>query len=198
MSAPPVRCVAFDVMGTLLHDPYREALAAGTGGMDLEELRRRRGPGLHARLERGGISEAEYWRRHREAGIPVDAAAFHAARRAGYRWLDGMRELVADVRARCRVVGATNYPSWIAELEEGILADHLEAVHASHELGVRKPAAGYYRALLRRLELPADRVLLVDDRDDNVRGARSCGLRALTTTSAPRLREGLRSVGVPV
>lgn len=198
MTTRSVRCVAFDVMGTLLHDPYREALAAGTGGMDLEELRRRRGPGLHAQLERGEISEEEYWRRHREAGIPVDPAAFHVARRAGYRWIDGMRTLVADVRARCRVVGATNYPSWIAELEEGLLGDCLDAVHASHELGVRKPAAGYYRALLRRLELPAHRVVLVDDRDENVRGARRCGLRAVTTMLAPQLREELRSVGVPV
>lgn len=193
-----MRAVAFDLMGTVLYDPYREALAAATGGMSLEELRGRRAEGLHARLERGEISEEAYWRCHREVGIPVDPDAFHATRRRGYRWLPGMRRLVAEVRGRCRTVGATNYPVWIRELRAGLLAGHFDAVYASCELGVRKPDTGFYRTLLGRLELPAPRVVFVDDRPENVRAARRAGLRGVPASAAPRLRERLRDAGVPV
>lgn len=193
-----MRAVAFDLMGTVLYDPYREALAAATGGMGLAELRERRGEGLHARLERGEISEDSYWQRHREAGIPADPEAFHAARRRGYRWLPGMRRLVGDVRGCCRTVAATNYPVWIRELRMGLLAGHFDGVYASCELGVRKPDAGFYRALLERLELPASRVVFVDDRPENVRGARRVGLCGIPTAPAPRLRARLREAGVPV
>jgi putative hydrolase of the HAD superfamily len=48
----------------------------------------------------------------------------------------------------------------------------------SHELGVAKPDAGYFRAVLERIQVPAETVLFLDDRDENVEGARAAGLPA--------------------
>ena len=48
----------------------------------------------------------------------------------------------------------------------------------SHELGVAKPDPGYFRAILARIEVPAETVLFLDDRDENVEGAVAAGLPA--------------------
>lgn len=194
-----LRVVAFDLMDTVLHDPYREALEAGTG-LPLEELRERRGPQWDAwpAFERGELTEEEYWRLHEERGVGIDLEAFHRARRAGYRFLPGMPELVAELRDQVRCVVASNYPAWIAELEAGLLAGRFDAVYASHHLGVRKPDADFFRELLRRTRTAPEELLFVDDRRVNVEAARQLGIPAHHFDDVALLAERLRAEGLEV
>jgi HAD superfamily hydrolase (TIGR01509 family) len=193
----PPRVLAYDLMDTLLRDPYREALEAGAG-MPLEELARRRGSGWSAwpAFERGEIDEDEYWATHARAGIAFDVEAFHRVRRAGYAWIDGMPELVAALAGRVRQVVASNYPVWIEEVAAHHLGDRFEVVIASHHVGVRKPEQGFYAALIEELgATPAD-VLFVDDREVNVTAAREAGLRSHLFTGAEDLRTRLAAEGL--
>lgn len=48
----------------------------------------------------------------------------------------------------------------------------------SSELGVAKPDPGYFTEITRRLRIRPDQALFLDDRDDNVAGARQAGLAA--------------------
>jgi HAD superfamily hydrolase (TIGR01509 family) len=48
----------------------------------------------------------------------------------------------------------------------------------SWELGVAKPEPDYFHAILGRLDVVGDRVLFLDDNNDNVTGARTAGLQA--------------------
>lgn len=193
----PIRLVAFDLMDTVVRDPYREALEAGTG-LSIGELRRRRGPGFDAwpAFERGELTEEAYWRLHEDAGIPIDREAFHDARRSGYRFVPGMAELVDDLQGRVRRVIASNYPHWIAELATGMLAGRFETVIASSDIGVRKPDPAFFERLLAELEVAAADVLFVDDREVNVEAARDVGLRAHRFDGVEGLRRRLRDEGV--
>jgi 2-haloacid dehalogenase len=62
--------------------------------------------------------------------------------------------------------------------------------------GMAKPDPRIYRLLLRRYELPAARVLFIDDRADNVAAARAAGMRALRFGSPQVLRGQLESMGL--
>lgn len=190
-----IRAVAFDIMDTLLYDPFREALLAATG-LSLAELRTRRDPALYPAFERGELTEEEYWARHRAAGLEVDPAAFHRVRRAGLSWLPGMQELVATLAGRVHRVTASNYPVWIEELAAGPLAGHLDEVLASHHLGVRKPEAAFYARLLARLDLPPHAVAFLDDREENVLAAEAAGLPAHRFVDAVTARAWLTELGV--
>jgi len=172
-----IRVVAFDVMDTLLTDPFRAALEAATG-LTLVELMARRDPTVYPAFERGELTEQEYWAHHAALGVEVDPAAFHAVRRAGTRWLPGMAALLADLEGRVRRVGASNYPVWIEELIAGPLAGQLDEVLASHHLGARKPDHAFYERLLDHLGCAATEVAFVDDREVNVLAARELGLPA--------------------
>lgn len=199
MNPSSIRLVAFDLMDTVVRDPYREALEAGSG-MRLEELLRRRGGVSDAwpAFERGELTEDAYWRLHAEAGVTIDRDAFHTARRAGYRFLPGMAELLGQLEGQVRRVVATNYPDWIAELTTGLLAGRVDAVHASCHLGVRKPDAAFYRRLLAETGMAPHEVLFVDDREVNVEGARAVGIAAHRFTDVPRLVTWLREAGLDV
>ena len=192
-----IRAVAFDVMDTLLADPFREALEAATG-RPLAELFRHRDPDLYPAFERGEITEEAYWAGHVERGMAVDPAAFHRVRRAGTRWLPGMRDLLEELAGRVHRLTATNYPRWIEELADGPLAGSVDEVVASCHLGVRKPDPAFYRALVARSGVSAAEVAFVDDREENVAAAREVGLEAYTFTDADGVRGWLVGLGVPL
>lgn len=195
--ATPVRVVAFDVMDTVLRDPYREALEAATK-LPLSALFARRDASVYPAFERGEIGEDVYWDHYTAAGIDVDPAAFHEVRRAGSRFLPGMAALLDELAGRVRRVTASNYPVWIEELAAGRLAGRFEQVIASYHLGVRKPEPDFYHRLLRTVNVAGDEVLFVDDRVENVEAARAVGVRAHHFTGASPLRAWLRAQGVAV
>jgi HAD superfamily hydrolase (TIGR01509 family) len=160
--------------------------------MPLAQLFERRIPSLYPDFESGRITEQQYWAGMTEAGIAVDPAAFHRARRAGYQWLPGMRDLLEAVSAQVRCVIASNYPDWIHEVVAP-LDGVIDAVYASHDLGVRKPDPEFFERLLTAESVPPDQVLFVDDRDRNVEAARSLGMPAIRFTDAASLRAELRA-----
>lgn len=190
-----ITAIAFDVMDTLVRDPFREALVAATG-RTLAELSRVRDRSAYPAFERGELDEEAYWATYVGAGVPVDPVAFHRVRRAGIRWLPGMRALLADLDGLVLRATASNYPHWIEELAATHLDSAVDEVIASCHLGVRKPESAFFRALLERLDRSADEVLFLDDREGNVEAAQAVGLRAHRFTDAGSARSWIAAQGV--
>ncbi|MFO8075107.1 MAG: HAD family hydrolase [Actinomycetota bacterium] len=191
-----MRHVFFDLMGTVLADPYREALGAATG-LGLERLVRRRDPSAWPAFERGAIDEETFAERFFLDGTRLDLATFHRVRRAGYRYLPGMRALLDELADAATLHIASNYPAWIDELRLRFDFDaRFTAVWASCHLGVRKPDRAFYEALLARSGVPPGDGLFVDDREVNCVAAEQAGLRAHLFTGAGDLRRRLRAEGV--
>ena len=187
--------IVFDVMGTLLADPYAAAHEAACG-MPVAEITRRTPPGLYHQLERGEIDEAGYWAGLRGGGAPGDPDVFHRVRRAGYAWLDGMPALAADCAAAHPTVAGSNYPSWM----DDVTADHLAAldlrVFVSWRLGVRKPDPRFFMALCAATGAAPEDLVLIDDKVRNVDAVTSLGGAGVHHVSAARTRRSLRDLGV--
>jgi HAD superfamily hydrolase (TIGR01509 family) len=190
-----VRVVAFDLMDTVVHDPFREALEAATG-LGLAELFTRRDPSAYPAFERGEIDEATYWAHYAAAGVAVDPDAFHRVRRAGIRFLPGMAELLDDLAGVVVRAAASNYPVWVEDLYDDHLGGRIDRLVASCHLGVRKPDPVFFRRLTEVLEVAAEEVCFVDDRDDNVEAARRAGLRGHRFGGVRGLRGWLAAEGV--
>jgi FMN hydrolase / 5-amino-6-(5-phospho-D-ribitylamino)uracil phosphatase len=188
-------------MGTLLYDPYLEALEAATG-LDATVAHRLKDPTSWPEFECGLIDEAEYicrFFRGDEERRLLDVSAFHAVRRQGYRFLPGMRALLAALDGRLDRYVASNYPVWIEELRAVFGLDACcEGVWASHHLGVRKPDPAFYRRLLQRIGHEPAACLFVDDREDNCAGAEAAGMLAHRFDGVDGLVVRLRAEGVDV
>lgn len=191
-----IHAVVFDLMDTLLYDPYREALdAALSRTWDPRRADRQAWPDF----ERGVITAEEFERRF-AAGGAVDFAALHRVRRANYGWLDGAEELLDDTASVVPTWLATNYPVWIDEVDAVFrLSERCEGVVASCRIGVRKPDPAYFEALLDAAGLTdPSGCAFVDDRAINVEAARTLGFSAHLAVDTPTTRAWLAGLGVAV
>jgi FMN hydrolase / 5-amino-6-(5-phospho-D-ribitylamino)uracil phosphatase len=194
-----VRALLVDMMGVLVRDPYLEALRAATG-LDEVAAHRFKDPTCWPLFEVAEIDEAEFVRRFfgPAPGAPaLDVDAFNAARRAGYRLLPGMRELIGSLEGRVERYVASNYPVWVEELRRRFrLDDWFEGVYASHHLGVRKPDPAFFARLLERIGHEPGDCLFVDDREANCAAAERFGIAAHRFGDVPGLRRALAARGL--
>jgi putative hydrolase of the HAD superfamily len=68
----------------------------------------------------------------------------------------------------------------------------------SAEVSLIKPDPAIYEHSLRGIGVAASEALFVDDKEPNVQGARSVGIRAIRFRSVEQLRSDLRELGFPV
>jgi HAD superfamily hydrolase (TIGR01509 family) len=190
-----MREMVFDVMDTLLRDPYREAFEAATG-LTYEDFASVHPEDAYLALERAEIDESEYWDTLRRAGIAVDVDRFHETRRDGYDWLPGMRDLLHEATAQHRVILASNYPAdWMADVRSRLFQDVRADVCGSCELGVRKPSRGFFDRIADRFSLDPRGTVLVDDSASNVEGAVAAGWQGVRYRDAGSTREALATLG---
>lgn len=206
---PEVRVVVFDVVGTLVEPwptvPVAYQRAARRQGIECsaEDLRGRFAAAWQRQeaIDAAAIPpyatsrtrEVERWRGivHEvfaaEAPDGVREAVFadlwgHFADPGSWRPLQqGQRLVQAALDAGCGVALASNFDERLMAIAGAVdplrLATH---VFASSELGWRKPAAAFFRAVEARLKATSGELLLVgDDLRLDVAAARSAGWRSL-------------------
>ena len=76
------------------------------------------------------------------------------------------------------------------------LRGFVQVALSSCYLGLRKPEPAIYRRALDILGSPPERVLFIDDREENIAGARNAGMRAIQFKGAAPLRQDLIECGI--
>ena len=74
--------------------------------------------------------------------------------------------------------------------------DLFQPVLLSYAIGVKKPSPEAFKILLNELQLPASRVLFIDDRIENVEAARKLGIDAIQFLSPEQLQEEIEMRGI--
>lgn len=193
---PAITAVAFDLMDTLVHDPWKAGLRAAFGDR-FEAAMADRDPTSWPRFETGEITEDEFWATYAEHR--PDPEACRAVRRARTAWLPGMRDLIAELRGNGTPVAiATNYPSWINDLESDLLTGVADVLVASCRIGARKPDRTFYEVVATRLDVPPGQIAFVDDRPTNTTAAQTVGMHGVVFADATSTRTALRSMGLNI
>lgn len=191
-----IRAVCFDLMDTLVADPYLEALEAGAG-MAFAEFVTRRDPRAWPAFEAGETDEASFLS-HLVPDGSFDGEAFTRVRRDGYRLLPGMGAVLDELDGRARRWVASNYPVWIDEvLDRCGLRGRVDGVTVSCREGVRKPEPAFFERLVAQVGVPPSQCLFVDDRVANCEAAERAGLRAHRFDGADGLCRRLHQDGLP-
>jgi FMN hydrolase / 5-amino-6-(5-phospho-D-ribitylamino)uracil phosphatase len=192
------RAIFFDVMDTLVRDPFHLEMPAFFG-MTKAELIAAKHPTAWVDFELGHLDEEGFLARFM-GERPWDREAFCAEVRAAYRWLPGMQALLDELRAspvRPSMHALSNYPPWYRWIEERCaLSARLDSAFLSFELGVRKPDPEAYLAPCRALGIAPGEALFVDDRAENCDAARALGMDAVVFEGAPCLRVALAERGL--
>ncbi len=118
-----------------------------------------------------------------DATLAKVAAAYAREQQSNTRMVPGVPELLDALRGRVKIGVVTNGPAvrQRGKLEGiGILAEDLDALAISEEVGALKPDPAIFRHALTELDIAADRVTMVGDSwEKDVLGALGGGLRAV-------------------
>jgi putative hydrolase of the HAD superfamily len=199
--AEPVDLVLFDLGGVLIEVSGVRAMLELTGIEREEDLWRRwLACRWVRRFESGGCSEAEF-----AAGVVADwqlelspAAFLEAFQDWPAGPLPGATDLVAQTRARVATgcFSNTNALHWHRHIAAWPLADLFDHRFLSFELGLLKPDTAAFAQVAGLLEVPAERVLFLDDNAVNVAGAAAAGFQAARAAGVDEARRRLAEAAV--
>lgn len=192
-----IAALLFDVMGTLVYDPFYEEVPAFFG-MTMEELLADKHPSAWVSFEKGELTEEAFLRIFFADERAYDQAGLVACMRDAYRWLDGMESLLQALQAGgTPMYLLSNYPVWYRLIEARLgLSRYASWRFVSCEMGVRKPDALVFEQVVGALDLAPGELAFVDDRRGNCEAAARAGLVALHFRDAETLRRDLRGLGV--
>jgi putative hydrolase of the HAD superfamily len=200
----PFDVILFDVGGVLLTngwDHAERADAAKQFDLDLEGLEARHAE-VYPTWERGAITGKEYlttviFNEPRS----FSRGAFFSFMLAQSKWLpDGAMGILKELAAskKCMVGALNNEARETNEyrFREFGLREYFSVALSSCYLGLRKPDAAIYNRALDILGRPAERILFIDDRAENVVGAVSVGIKGIVFKGAESLTLELKDLGV--
>ncbi|MCP4784963.1 MAG: HAD-IA family hydrolase [Fuerstiella sp.] len=207
-----VAAVLFDAVGTLIYptpsvaEAYRSAISRHCGvDVDLDRVNAVVRDSLTARSTGEDLStceqaEHEFWAyliRELCPGSNGFQACFddlfaHFARPESWRCFSDVAKLVGDLkRAGLKVAIASNFDLRLHSVCDGLqeIAD-IDCRVISSVAGWRKPAAEFFQAATRELEVSAGQTLMVgDDLANDVEGATAAGMRAAWICRSSAIRE---------
>lgn len=204
LSFDGLQAVLFDAVGTLIYpDPPVSVAYAAAGrrfGSRIDEAEiQRRFKVAFARQE--ALDADEYGQRtsesrERERWQAIVCEIFddvgdrdalfqqlweHFAEASHWRVFGDVAELWSSIEARRLLIGiASNFDGRLRALCQNLpTLDRCRALFISSEVGARKPALDFFRAVEGRLQLPPGQILLVgDDRESDFEAARAAGWQA--------------------
>ncbi|MDQ0895477.1 HAD family hydrolase [Agromyces ramosus] len=152
-------------------------------------------------LDRGTTSIADYWRAvGHDTGVEFAAIDVHELWAIDHRsWLSvdpgtlGVLHALAAGGTRLALLSnaGADFVGW---LRHGSFAPLFERVFVSGELQLVKPGAAIYEHVIAELGIEASDFLFVDNKSENVEGARAVGGDGHVFTDAAALESWLRSL----
>jgi len=200
----PFDVILFDVGGVLLTNGWdhgERAEVVGSFGLNVAEFEGRH-PAPYDSWERGATTIKDY----------LDATVFYEPR--SFTQDDFYEAMLAKSRIlEDSALGILEQISASDECLVGALNNEARETNdfrfdtfglrklfsvalSSCYLGLRKPAPAIYSRALDIVGRPAERVLFIDDRAENVAGALSVGMKAVQYTGAEALQRELVGLGV--
>lgn len=194
--ATPDTVILFDIMSTVVYDPFYEHMP-DFFDMGFDELLEAKDPDAWFEFERGEIDESTLAERFFDARDPIDLEGLKQHFYEHYRFIDGMEALLTDLSDRGFELHAfSNYGPWYRMIEDKLeVSRFLDWSFVSCDTGVRKPDAESYTHVVETLGVEPGDCLFVDDREVNIEGARDEGMSAFvfedTETTRRQLDEHL-------
>jgi putative hydrolase of the HAD superfamily len=201
---PLIRGVIFDFGNVISAFDVGKFLRrlCGWSGTGVETLRDRiYGSGLHSRYERGEISSEEFHREiSRISGARVPPEEFAEAFTDIFTPLESTQRLVRSLKGKYRLGLLSNTNEWHFErhIRNVPVFPLFDAVTLSYEVRALKPSPEIYRDALRKLSLPPEECVFIDDIREYAEGASALGIRGIRYTGHDDLLRALADLRVSV
>jgi len=197
-----IRGVIFDFGNVICSFDVEKFLAKlhGWSGLDVETLRDRvYGSRLHSRYERGEISSKEFHREViRRIGVDVPVEELADGFCDIFTPLESTQGLIRTLKGKYRLGLLSNTNEWhfLRHIRKVPVFPLFDAVTLSFEVGALKPEPEIYLDALRKLSLPPEACVFIDDIGKYADGAAVLGIRGIRYTGPAELLRELSGLGV--
>jgi HAD superfamily hydrolase (TIGR01509 family) len=155
-----------------------------------------------ARIDLGSYEEGEIETTEFLAGLrrmlktPIDDEALIAAWTSIFTPIPEMLVLAEELKGQCRVYMLSNISPlhWDYLKREYRLDSYCHDLLASYEAGALKPYADIYAEAKERFGIDLQRTVFVDDKPENISGARACGWKGFVHESSEQTSVQLRQL----
>ena len=169
-------------------------------GLDVETLRDRiYGSLLHSRYERGEISSKEFHREvARRIGVNVPIEELAEGFSDIFTPLESTHGLIRALKEKYKLGLLSNTNEWhfLRHIRKVPVFPLFDAVTLSFEVGALKPEPEIYLDALRKLSLPPEACVFIDDIGKYAEGAAVLGIRGIRYTGHAELLRELSGLGV--
>ena len=112
--------------------------------------------------------------------------------------VEGTQAILRALEGRCRLGLLSNTNEWHYRrcIRSVPVFPLFETLTLSFEIGALKPEAAMYRDALRKLSLPPEECVYIDDIPQYVEGAKAVGMRGIRFENPEQLRNDLAELGV--
>lgn len=198
LSAAP-KAVVFDFGGVMTKEANREAVVQflktsfSLSDADFEKVNQEKKKAI-----RNGQTDAAFWLQYaKENSISLESdwvEKLRAVMKEALGVNPQMYALVEDLKQKEISVGLfSNIDERLAKIVRDFgLYEPFDPCLLSYEIGCEKPDPKSYEALLQQMQLPAEEIVFIDDKLENVEAARQLGFDALLFTSEEQLQKELR------
>ncbi len=158
-------------------------------------------PELLIDYESGRITSPEFYRRAAEKyRLNNSESDFRAAFIDIFERIQPTIQLIRKLKPHYKIALLSNTNEWHfeAEIKSVEVFPLFDTVTTSFEVGAMKPDEQIYRDALRKLSLPAESCVYIDDIQEYVDAARRIGMNAVQYTNPAELLRSLESAGVEV
>jgi putative hydrolase of the HAD superfamily len=155
---------------------------------------------LEDAIESGRLSIPDFLAHFRKVcRLSCDDEVLAAACADIFRPNEEVCALIPQLRGRYRLLLGSNTNPLHARQFRRQFADvlgHFDALVLSHEIGVRKPRAGFFEHCRDVADCAPHECLFIDDLPANVEGAKACGWHGIVYRRGQDLRADLTALGI--
>lgn len=200
-----LRAIIFDYGMVLTgpQDPAAHAELIRITGLPLEKFESYYWQDRHD-YDAGKLSGIAYWQKFvRDTGLNLTDGTIDELNRLDVRmWSTVNPRMVAwQEEIRQRGLKRAILSNMGDSVRESIVVEHawintFDVLVWSYELGIIKPDPAIYLAAIEKLGVRPEEALFIDDREVNTAAARELGMKAITFSTADKLREDLIAAGL--
>ena len=196
------KAIVFDFGGVLNGSPDRESIVAflcDTFDLSKEEFKKVNQEKRQA--IKAGKTILEFWYEYAEKQnmtLPKNwMQQFQAVLKESINVNSDMYALIDHLKEKQLQVGLlSNIETRVAKLIHSFdLYQPFEPCLLSCEIGYDKPDPRAYEILLNKIDLPAEQIVFIDDRIENIEAAQKLGIDAILFTSHAQIEKELRARG---
>ncbi len=200
-----IKCVLFDIGGVLVdwHMSWITSEVSRRFGIDENLISDGFSKYLHD-LDSGKIMEKEFWQK-----IAIDSDSLPLKENTESLWNTYFRKhakLNHDVINLSKAIGGKYTTGIISNIEEVThnvvsdwrVLDDFKHKFMSYEIGFSKPDSRIYKHVIESLPFEAQKMLFIDDREENVKAAIDSGLQAIHFLDYENLKKSLSGFGMQV